>query len=254
MGMRAGSVTRNAIVTGGLLLFLAQAVMATDVHLRSAESQTGLLELYTSEGCSSCPPADRWLSTLKARQDLWRRLVPVAFHVDYWDYIGWKDRFASPAYSGRQQRYVAERSVRTVYTPAFVYNGNEWRNRFDGSEKFPGGANTGALEMDVKARSVEVRFRPIAQLEEVQINVALLGFDLTSQIGAGENAGRELRHDFVVLGMTHKPLQLKNGSFTGNIELPETTMKAPRHAIAAWVSDTRRQTPLQAVGGWLPGY
>ncbi len=251
--MRPGRLKRG-VVAGGVLLLFTHAVMATGIHLQSAKSQTGLLELYTSEGCSSCPPADRWLSTLKEREDLWLHLIPVAFHVDYWDYIGWQDRFASPAYSGRQQRYAAERSVRTVYTPGFVYNGSEWRNRFGRAEEFPEGANPGALEIDVNDRVAEVRFSPAAKLEEAQINVVLLGFDLKSRIGAGENAGRELSHDFVVLGMTSNRLRLTDGTFTGRVELPETTVTAPRYAIAAWVSDTNRQSPMQAVGGWLPGY
>lgn len=144
--------------------------------------------------------------------------------------------------------------MRTIYTPGFVYNGSEWRNRFGRSEEFPEGANPGVLEIDVNDRVAEVRFSPIAKLEDAQINVVLLGFDLTSQIRAGENSGRELRHDFVVLGMTSNRLRLMDGNFTGSVELPQTTVKASRYAIAAWVSDTNRQSPMQAVGGWLPGY
>ena len=64
-----------------------------------------MLELFTSQGCSSCPPADAWLSGLVQRSGLWREVIPLAFHVDYWDRIGWKDRFANPGYSERQRDY-----------------------------------------------------------------------------------------------------------------------------------------------------
>ena len=89
-------------------------VLAEGVSYRSGVQQTGLLELYTSEGCSSCPPADRWLSSLKDDDGLWQELIPVAFHVDYWDYLGWRDRFAARDFSQRQRRYAAEQSMRTV--------------------------------------------------------------------------------------------------------------------------------------------
>ena len=86
----------------------------------SSEKPTALVELYTSEGCSSCPPADRWLSSLKDDEGLWKEFVPLAFHVDYWDYIGWEDRFADKQYSQRQRRYAHEFSEPTVYTPVYV--------------------------------------------------------------------------------------------------------------------------------------
>jgi hypothetical protein len=72
----------------------------------SPTTQVPLIELYTSEGCSSCPPADRWLSALTQDARLWQGMVPVAFHVDYWDDIGWKDRFASPNHGLRQRHYA----------------------------------------------------------------------------------------------------------------------------------------------------
>lgn len=79
------------------LLLLATHVQAQDhnqFHFNSGSKQVGLLELYTSQGCSSCPPADRWLSSLKNQQEFWTEVVPLTFHVDYWDYIGWQDRYA----------------------------------------------------------------------------------------------------------------------------------------------------------------
>ena len=88
-------------------------------HRRHAHA---VVELYTSEGCSSCPPADRWLSTLKGQP-----VVAQAFHVGYWDYIGWVDRFASPAHTTRQRQVAAAIGLRNIYTPQVVRNGQDWR-------------------------------------------------------------------------------------------------------------------------------
>ncbi len=93
---------RYAIVLA--LLTLSSATNG-EITIQSDVTQSNLIELYTSEGCSSCPPADRWLSTLKDHPALWQQLVPIAFHVDYWDYIGWKDRFARAEFTDRQRRF-----------------------------------------------------------------------------------------------------------------------------------------------------
>lgn len=71
--------------------------------IQSSANQVALIELYTSEGCSRCPPADAWLTSLKTDADLWKRLVPVDFHLDYWGYLGWDDGFAKSAFSHRQR-------------------------------------------------------------------------------------------------------------------------------------------------------
>ena len=97
----------------------------------SGAAQTTLLELFTSEGCSSCPVAEKWLSQFKTNSDLWKKIVPVAFHVDYWDNLGWPDRFAKAEFTLRQRRYAASWPTGAVYTPAFVVNGKEWSGFFD---------------------------------------------------------------------------------------------------------------------------
>ena len=118
----------------GLCVSLVMSTHAMQSHaaslsVKSPATQVDLIELYTSEGCSSCPPADRWVSSLQNEPGLWRDFIPVAFHVDYWDYIGWPDRFASPAFTARQYVYAQQQSMRTVYTPGFFNNGKEWRWR-----------------------------------------------------------------------------------------------------------------------------
>ena len=234
----------------------AAALFCTPLHaleFTSGAQQTQLIELYTSEGCSSCPPADRWLSQFKTSTQLWQDFVPVAYHVDYWDYIGWKDRFASPSYSNRQRKYARENSLRTVYTPGFVYNGKEWRNWFVRRLlDFPDARETGILKLNVQDQNVSVDFDPISKSQQPsRVHVALLGFDVKTQVDAGENHGRTLTHDFVVLGLDNATMNRNGELFSATLDLPKAKVKSNRYAVAAWVSSANAQAPLQSVGGWL---
>lgn len=246
-------MTRELIAACALCL-VAQTNAAAELIIKSSEAQVGLLELYTSEGCSSCPPADRWLSDLKNHAGLWTRFVPVGLHVDYWDYIGWQDRFASPKFSQRQRDYARQNYVSTVYTPGFIYNGREWRNWLRrSSSRFPGGGKPGVLALFINDRRINVRFVPTeARLHDLETSVALLGFGISTDVKAGENSGRELRHDFVVLTLEHNRLNHSDGTHDTVLQLPASHIEAERYAVAAWVSETGSPAPLQAVGGWLP--
>src|SRR4051812_5188527 len=148
----------------------------------SGETQSSLIELFTSEGCSSCPPAEKWLSALKSSSDLWKKVVPVAFHVDYWDHLGWRDRFAKPEFTSRQQRYAAAWGGDSVYTPSFVVNGKEWRGWF-GSNAMPiTSTKVGVLRVSVGDNGkVSATFaQETMQSQPLALNVALLGNDLES--------------------------------------------------------------------------
>jgi len=103
----------------------SQAGRDPRLHFESVSPGPRVIELYTSEGCSSCPPADRWLAALASQPQLWARYVPLAFHVDYWDALGWPDRFASRRHTARQRAYARNGRLSQVYTPAFVVGGNE---------------------------------------------------------------------------------------------------------------------------------
>src|ERR1044071_6683502 len=142
---------------------------------QSGETQTSLIELFTSEGCSSCPPAEKWLSALKSNQDLWKKIIPVAFHVDYWDRLGWRDRFAKPEFTSRQQRYAAAWGDDSVYTPGFVVNGKEWRDWFGGNALPIASTKVGVLRVSVgDDGKVSATFAPDAiQARPLTLNVAL---------------------------------------------------------------------------------
>src|SRR6478609_8524746 len=110
-----------------LCILLGGPLAAAARHLESGTTQTTLLELYSSEGCSSCPPAEAWMASLRDAPGLWRDFVPVVFHVAYWDRLGWRDRFASEQFTQRQYAYAARWRSDSVYTPEFVANGEQWR-------------------------------------------------------------------------------------------------------------------------------
>jgi len=120
------SITRTFVLL--TLMGTTAGAIAASCGVSSAPTRTPLITLYTSEGCSSCPPADRWLSQLTTRSDI----VALAFHVDYWDYIGWKDRFGDPRNTARQREWARATHTRTIYTPQILVNGKDaflWRTK-----------------------------------------------------------------------------------------------------------------------------
>ena len=217
----------------------------------SGEKQSTLIELFTSEGCSSCPPAEKWLSALKSNQDLWKKIVPVAFHVDYWDRLGWRDRFAKPEFTSRQQRYAAAWGGDSVYTPGFVVNGKEWRSWFVGDMTPASSTKVGVLRLSLGGDGkLNARYVPEAkQPRGPALNVALLGNNLDSDVKRGENSGRKLRHDFVVLDLIKIEMANESNAWTGSIVLPMRGGDDKPSALAAWI--TENENPIQATGGWL---
>ena len=217
----------------------------------SGETQSAFIELFTSEGCSSCPPAEKWLSALKSNPNLWKKMVPVAFHVDYWDRLGWRDRFAKREFTSRQQRYAAAWGGDSVYTPGFVVNGKEWRGWFGGSAVPTSSTRVGVLRVSLgDGGNLTATFvASTAQPRALTMNVALLGNDLESDVKRGENSGRKLRHDFVVLDLIKIDMTNESNRWTGSVALPTGALNDKPTALAAWVTET--STPIQATGGWL---
>ena len=235
-------------------MFLTSAsLFAEPITFTSAETPATLIELFTSEGCSSCPPADVWVSKLKTSPELWKSVVPVVFHVDYWNGLGWPDRFSSRANTERQHRYAAAWRSNSVYTPGFVLNGREWRDWSGrGSLPAPASAKVGRLQVTLRDRThADVIFMPSAAgAKPQQVELALLGGNLESDVKRGENSGHKLRHDFTVLHFTTAALTSTGQYFTALLSLPEKTSETPT-ALAAWVTTGDAQPPIQATGGWL---
>jgi hypothetical protein len=219
-----------------------------DIVFESKPTRTHLIELFTSEGCSSCPPAEAWLSNLKNEPRLWQDFVPLAFHVTYWDHLGWRDPFASDKWTERQGVYSAHWKSESVYTPAFVLDGVVWHN----AAVPPAATETpGVLKITINGERVTAAFKPATgAARSYEIHVARLGFGLGADVTAGENSGRKLVHDFVVLGLTNEGMK----SGVKELKLPADSSKQAansRSAIAAWVTTAGQLEPIQAVGGWL---
>lgn len=233
-----------------LTLPLRTAAPAGELVLQSGTQQNSLIELYTSQGCNSCPPAERWLGGLQTHPDLWKKLIPVAFHVDYWDYLGWKDQLAKPAFAERQRQYAREKGLTTVYTPGFLVNGKEWRRWF-GLRKLPeSNATTGVLTVKLNGHAINASYKSNTPLHgKLRLNIAVLGVGISANVDRGENAGKVLPQDFSVLAFK----QADSTSIEWQTSLPKvSSSKGSRLALAVWVSSGSRLTPLQAVGGWLP--
>lgn len=239
-----------------VVMFACLAAKAAPVVFQSSERQTALVELYTSEGCSSCPPAESWLSKLKGSSGLWSNFVPVAFHVDYWNNLGWRDKLSSEQFSDRQRDYAGVWGSGNIYTPEFVLNGREWQNWF-GLRGTPGlsGTKAGILTVSYEGTNHwHAGFVPAAGgTTGYEVYVSLLNSDLSSDVKAGENEGRHLNHDFAALTLMKLSLADKGGEFQGDFTL-DTNLKATagRLALAVWVTRAGELEPVQAVGGWLP--
>ncbi len=218
-----------------LSLFFSNPSLASNWE---AKGSGQLVELYTSEGCSSCPPADQWLSGLKNHPDLWKKVVPLSFHVDYWDGLGWPDKFARADSTARQRNYASAWNSSRVYTPGIVIQGKESAKTMS----FENAAFHLEARWDGKLLTLSGDKIP----EGATINFAWLGLDIKSVIKRGENAGKTLEHNFVVLNFGNLGLYKKNISF--NLNMPAKTSETPK-ALAIWVE--KDGIPVAATGGPL---
>lgn len=224
----------------------------------SGPNQTALLEMYSSEGCSSCPPADEWFTGLQKSPDLWKTFVPVCFHVNYWDELGWKDELGSKEFTQRQKIYAMVWKTKSIYTPEFYVNGKEWRSWFQKQElpQFPK-TPAGALKVErMTPDYFSVTFVPEHSNAKVSwwAHFALLGFGIEKQILAGENAGKTLRHDFVVLDHQEQECLKTAAGFATQFTIDRDKIEADQgsYAIAIWMTEDNSMIPVQAAGGYLP--
>jgi hypothetical protein len=191
----------------------APAAAAPLCSAKSAAHTVALVELYTSEGCDSCPPADRWLRGLTREGITPDKAVALSLHVDYWDYIGWKDPYANPVFTARQKETSAINKATFVYTPQVLLSGRDFRRWQSGGlaaevkriNAQPAGADI-ALEIhDAGAGRIEVRGGASLNASagkpgdraDAQLVLALYENGLTSAVQAGENKGVTLQHDYV---------------------------------------------------------
>ena len=211
------------VVCTALLNLVSFNVLSQDGKVQTVKSplhRVALLELYTSEGCSSCPPADRFLSKLKTNdlsdQQNPPKLIPLAYHVTYWDYIGWKDQYANKQYDQRQRGIAHKNKKSTIYTPQFVLAGNDYRRykafnrdvKNIASEKatvdiglsvqiISGSSDANKTNMERLRISLNSNITK-ADEKEINVYVAVVENNLFSEVEDGENKGEQLQHDYVV--------------------------------------------------------
>lgn len=206
----ATPVFRNiALATFFVSLVSASAFAAGQCSAKSGDETAAVLELYTSEGCNSCPPADKWVSSLVPNGFSANQIVPLAFHVDYWDYIGWSDRFANSEFSSRHRGLARANGSGTVYTPQIFVSGKDIRLAFsnvklNGTLKPINTAKPRAdigLALDASTPGM-LNLSASASLadpsDEAQAYLAVYENKLYSNVKAGENRGVKLHHDYVV--------------------------------------------------------
>ncbi len=219
------------------------------LEFKSSGEQVSLLELFTSEGCSSCPPAEARLTALKKSPGLWNEFVPVAFHVDYWDRLGWADPFAKPEFSKRERVYASVWGSDSVYTPCFVLNGKEWQNGSLPASKMKPGVLSAA---SIDGERWKVTFTPAeGSNSALDFHAALLVGEVSSDVAAGENRGRRLAHDFAAIELKSRPAQAADAGLSASFDLAKPkNLKMGRFAAAFWVARRGHPEPIQATGGW----
>jgi len=199
------------------LLFLAALAVSGAAHAAAPACSaytgphtTALVELYTSEGCDTCPPADHWLSSLFSQGFRPDQVVPLALHVDYWDYIGWKDPFGRAEFSVRQRKLAAMRRPVIVYTPQVLLQGQDFRRwaSDDFTEQVVRiNSRAARARIALAIRAVEPKsihadlsatLLDSAERKNAVVYLAAYENRLASEVKAGENRGKRLEHDFVV--------------------------------------------------------
>jgi hypothetical protein len=240
---------RTLLLAGMLPL----AAHAADCTVRSGPNMNALVELYTSEGCSSCPPAEQWLSKLARAPRA--GVVPVAFHVHYWDYIGWKDLYADPRNTERQKTFAKATGARSVYTPQVVVGGNDFRawsseRSFEDAVQALNGRKAAATVELTPRRladgSIEGRVSSVtADKGHLTLVVALTQDGIVSKPNAGENKGETLAQNFVVRDVAeYRGTGTVAGSFAFK---PRANWNPDRMSVVAYVQDPRTGRVLQAL-------
>jgi len=212
--------------------FVTILMLGVPVTSLRAENAPVVVELYTSQGCSACPPADALLARLGDYEDI----IPLALHVDYWDYIGWKDKFAMPAFTKRQKAYAHSLGTNIIYTPQMVINGSDsvvGTRTMDVSDLVQAHKAKGLpakLDIDRADGILTIKSRPNSH-----ITAAAAGADVivvryrpsaTVDVARGENAGKTLAHSFIVTEWTDV------GDWDGASELSQAVpVEGPRPIV-----------------------
>lgn len=211
-----------------------------------------LIELYTSQSCSSCPPAEQWLSRMTDSSQLWKDFIPLSYHVSYWNYLSWRDPFSKQAFSQRQRDY--HRVIQGgVYTPQVVFDGADDRRWHRKSPLKPVAKKTKTslgleAQLNIKKAKAQLKVLKIPKGKKVTCFAAYLENGHQADVKAGENEGRRFKQDFVVRHLYEATPTQETCHF--NLTKVKTNSKI-QQAYAFWVIDQKTYEVLQATGGLI---
>ncbi|QJR14083.1 DUF1223 domain-containing protein [Usitatibacter palustris] len=238
-------------VLATIVAAMIPAIAGAECTVKSGPSTNVLVELYTSEGCSSCPPADRWFSALGSP-----RVIPISFHVAYWDYLGWRDRFAQSGFTDRQRALARATNASSVYTPQVVVAGRDfprWRDEslvtktFDQTVARPprAGISMTSRKPAEGKLATSVNLELAGPRDDVVLHLAVVENGLASRVTAGENRGESLRHDHVVRELSFVPAVA--GGTIDTVFAIKPDWKIDNLALVAFVQNVRTGEVLQAL-------
>ena len=253
--------TAYILLTGILAITNLTPGLGAECTVKSGERRVALLELYTSEGCNSCPSADEWVSKLPSKGLTSDRIVPLAFHVDYWNYLGWRDVFSQTNFAERQRQTAQINRSGFIYTPQLVLNGKDYRRGilWDGTNEKIKEINRQKPLADISLIlsmpsagelyvSGEIVVPGALERQNAQAYLALYENNLSNDVKAGENSGRTLHHDFVVRELLG-PISLDqqgNARFQQTFNL-KSGWKLQDSGVVAFVQNNRSGEVLQAL-------
>jgi hypothetical protein len=228
-----------------VVCLVALPVLASAQKADSGTRRHALVELYTSEGCSSCPPAEAWLRAEEPALAA-ASAIPIELHVDYWNEIGWVDAYSSPRYTERQHE-LAQRSRGELYTPELALNGREARGEaiHDALAKVRDEtAPVLRLESVRQGDALSITVRSSAPTHPTRIYVAVVESGITVDVRSGENAGRKLRHDHVVRTLQAAAGANQEARFKVSLS---PSWRYSQLGLVAFAEDERSGEVLQAV-------
>lgn len=240
-----------------LLLVVVAAVFALERRSSTPAVRTGaqpvLVELFTSQGCSSCPPADELLRRIERDPSLGGRAIALAYHVDYWDHLGWRDPFSSRAWSQRQYDYVRAMRLDSAYTPQVVINGSRqmvgssslqiYRAIEEESKRAPEGS------VSVRIDGSDLVVRASAPRGGIDVMVAVYEDGASTNVLHGENSGRTIANDSIVRQLVRVATLDGKGVVEERVKLP----LGPRLGAVAFLQDVKTRRVLAAASNDITG-
>ncbi len=238
------------------LLFLLSFFRAQNIYaleFNSGENKIHLIELYTSQSCSSCPPAEKWISRFKGSRDLWKKYIPIAFHVSYWNHLSWVDTFSKESYSKRQRDY--DNIIKAgVYTPQILIDGKDFRKwrTIEDTPQLEVSTSPGNLKviLDDKNKTADFNFISLNTTKELHCYGAYIESGHSTEVISGENKGRKIDQDFIVRNL-YEAKATKNGQHYScrlNMHIKNIETKS-EHSLVFWLINNETYEVVQATGG-----